>query len=85
MKGFRYQEMLPIGADAAPYKLLTKDHVSTWSANGKTFVQASRQRSAKHVQAGVLPSSGASFEYRAPRTGSATPGASSTRYGLPSR
>ncbi len=41
MKEFRYQEMLPLGTDATPYKLLTKDFVSTVSvsAAGRTFVQ----------------------------------------------
>jgi fumarate hydratase, class I len=36
---FQYQEMLPLGADATPYRLLTKDHVSTFEAAGKTFLK----------------------------------------------
>jgi fumarate hydratase class I len=35
---FQYQDMLPIGADATPYRLLTKEHVSTFEAAGKTFL-----------------------------------------------
>jgi fumarate hydratase, class I len=36
---FQYQDMLPLGADPSPYRLLTKDHVSTFEAGGKTFVK----------------------------------------------
>ena len=36
---FVYQDMLPLGADTTPYRLLTKDHVSTFEAAGKTFLQ----------------------------------------------
>ncbi len=36
---FQFQDMLPLGADETPYRLLTKDHVSTVSAAGRTFVQ----------------------------------------------
>jgi fumarate hydratase class I len=39
MTDFRYQEMLPTAADDTPYRLLTKDHVSTFQAAGKTFLQ----------------------------------------------
>jgi fumarate hydratase, class I len=39
MSEFAYQELLPIGADDAAYQLLTADHVSTFSAGGRTFVQ----------------------------------------------
>jgi fumarate hydratase, class I len=39
MPEFAYQELLPIGADDAAYQLLTADHVSTFSAGGRTFVQ----------------------------------------------
>ncbi len=39
MTSFQYQDMLPLGADETPYRLLTKDHVSTVSAAGRTFVQ----------------------------------------------
>jgi fumarate hydratase class I len=35
---FQYQDMLPLGADTTPYRLLTKDHVSTFEAAGKTFL-----------------------------------------------
>ncbi len=39
MSAFQYQDLLPIGADTTPYQLLTKDHVSTFEAAGKTFVK----------------------------------------------
>src|SRR5688572_32182387 len=35
---FQYQDILPIGSDATPYRLLTKDYVSTFEAGGKTFL-----------------------------------------------
>jgi fumarate hydratase class I len=38
MPDFQFQEILPLGHDATPYRLLTKDHVSTFDAAGKTFV-----------------------------------------------
>jgi fumarate hydratase, class I len=38
MAGFAYQELLPVGADETPYRLLTADHVSTFSAGGRTFL-----------------------------------------------
>ncbi len=39
MSAFTYQDMLPLGEDPTPYRLLTKDHVSTFEAGGKTFLQ----------------------------------------------
>jgi fumarate hydratase, class I len=39
MPEFAYQELLPIGADDTAYQLLTADHVSTFSAGGRRFVQ----------------------------------------------
>jgi fumarate hydratase, class I len=38
MSDFAYQEILPLGHDTTPYRLLTKDFVSTFEANGQTFV-----------------------------------------------
>ena len=38
MAGFAYQELLPVGADETPYRLLTADHVSTFSAPGRKFL-----------------------------------------------
>jgi fumarate hydratase, class I len=38
MAGFAYQELLPVGADETPYRLLTADHVSTFSAGGRRFL-----------------------------------------------
>jgi fumarate hydratase class I len=39
MPEFAYQELLPLGADETPYRLLTADHVSTFTAGGRRFVQ----------------------------------------------
>jgi fumarate hydratase class I len=36
---FVHQALLPLQHDETPYEKLTSDHVSTFSANGKTFVQ----------------------------------------------
>ena len=35
---FQYQDMLPLGADPSPYRLLSKDFVGTLEAAGKTFL-----------------------------------------------
>ncbi len=39
MAGFAYQELLPVGADETPYRLLTADYVSTFSSAGRTFLE----------------------------------------------
>jgi len=39
MSDFRFQDMLPIGKDETTYRLLTKDHVSTIEAAGRTFLK----------------------------------------------
>lgn len=39
MSDFQFQELLPLGSDETPYRLVTKDGVSTFTAAGKTFVQ----------------------------------------------
>jgi fumarate hydratase, class I len=36
---FQYQDMLPLGHDETPYRLVTKDHVSTFEAAGRTFLK----------------------------------------------
>ncbi|MGW4634116.1 fumarate hydratase [Nocardia sp. NPDC004415] len=36
---FRYSDLLPIGADETPYRLLTTEGVSTVEHNGRTFLQ----------------------------------------------
>jgi fumarate hydratase class I len=36
---FAFQELLPLGPDDAPYCLLTADHVSTFDAGGRRFLQ----------------------------------------------
>jgi fumarate hydratase class I len=39
MVDFAYQEMLPVGTDDTPYRLLTGDYVSTFEAGGRRFLQ----------------------------------------------
>ncbi len=39
MPAFEFQELLPLGHDETPYRLVTKDHVSTFEAAGKTFLR----------------------------------------------
>jgi len=36
---FRYSDLLPTGADDTPYRLLSPEGVSTFEANGRTFLQ----------------------------------------------
>jgi fumarate hydratase class I len=36
---FQFQDMLPLGKDETPYRLVTTNHVSTFEAAGKTFLQ----------------------------------------------
>ncbi len=36
---FRYSDLLPIGQDDTPYRLITTEGVSTFEANGRTFLQ----------------------------------------------
>ncbi|HVK68594.1 MAG TPA: fumarate hydratase [Polyangium sp.] len=39
MSDFQFQDMLPLGKDETPYRLVTKDHVSTIEAAGRTFLK----------------------------------------------
>ncbi|XXF75935.1 fumarate hydratase [Myxococcaceae bacterium GXIMD 01537] len=39
MTDFQFQDMLPLGKDETPFRLLTKDFVSTFEAAGRTFLQ----------------------------------------------
>ena len=39
MTDFAYQELLPLGADDTPYRLLTADGVSTFEAGGDRFLR----------------------------------------------
>jgi fumarate hydratase, class I len=39
MPEFRFQPMLPLGPDTAPYRLLSKEGISTFSAAGHTFLK----------------------------------------------
>ena len=44
-RNFAYQEMLPVGADDTPYRLLTTDYVSTFEAGGRRSCRSSPRRS----------------------------------------
>jgi fumarate hydratase, class I len=39
MSDFEFQDILPLAKDETPYRLVTTDHVSTFEAAGKTFLQ----------------------------------------------
>jgi fumarate hydratase class I len=39
MPDFAYTDLLPLGADPTPYRLLTSEGVSTFEANGRRFLQ----------------------------------------------
>jgi fumarate hydratase class I len=39
MTDFAFQDLLPLGKDETPYRLLTTDHISTFEAAGKTFLR----------------------------------------------
>jgi fumarate hydratase class I len=39
MPDFTFQELLPLGHDETPYRLVSKDHVSTFEAAGHTFLR----------------------------------------------
>jgi fumarate hydratase, class I len=39
MPDFTFQELLPLGHDDTPYRLITKDHVSTFEAGPHTFLR----------------------------------------------
>ena len=38
---FRYSDLLPTGADDTPYRLVTTEGVSTFEADGQTFLRLS--------------------------------------------
>jgi hypothetical protein len=39
MVEFAYQDMLPLGADDTPYRLLTSDYVTAFTAGGREFLE----------------------------------------------
>ncbi|MBM4364564.1 MAG: fumarate hydratase, partial [Deltaproteobacteria bacterium] len=39
MPEFEYQDLLPLGPDPTPYRLLTRDHVSTFEGGGHRFLR----------------------------------------------
>src|SRR5262245_20921110 len=53
MTSFQYEDLLPLGHDSTPYKLVTSDHVSTFQAAGKTFVQVELEALTKLTEAAM--------------------------------
>ena len=43
MVDFAYPEMFPLEADSTEYRLLTKEHVSSTTADGKRLVQVAAE------------------------------------------
>ncbi|NLE85423.1 MAG: fumarate hydratase [Myxococcales bacterium] len=43
MADFRYAPLLPLGEDSTPYRLITRDHVSTFDAAGHTFLRVDKE------------------------------------------
>ena len=43
MPVFAYQDMLPLGEDQTPYKLLTRDYVRALDVGGRSFVEVDRE------------------------------------------
>ena len=43
MAAFEFQELLPLGADDTPYRLITSEGISTFEAAGHTFLQVEPQ------------------------------------------
>ena len=43
MPVFAYQDMLPLGEDATPYRLLTRDYVRALDVGGRPFVEVDRE------------------------------------------
>jgi fumarate hydratase, class I len=39
MSTFQFEDLFTLGPDTTPYRLLSKDHVSTFTADGKTFLK----------------------------------------------
>lgn len=43
MSTFQYSPLLPLGADTTPYRLVTRDYVSTFEGGGQTFLKVERE------------------------------------------
>ncbi|GAB05252.1 fumarate hydratase [Gordonia amarae] len=50
---FRYSDLLPIGADDTPYRLITTDGVSTFEADGRTFLKVAPEALQKLTEAAI--------------------------------
>lgn len=50
---FRYSDLLPIGADDTPYRLITTDGVSTFEVDGRTFLKVAPEALRKLTEAAI--------------------------------
>ncbi len=50
---FRYSDLLPIGADDTPYRLITTGGVSTFEADGRTFLKVAPEALQKLTEAAI--------------------------------
>ncbi|MFZ2238998.1 MAG: fumarate hydratase [Gordonia amarae] len=50
---FRYSDLLPIGADDTPYRLITTDGVSTFEVDGRTFLKVAPEALQKLTEAAI--------------------------------
>ena len=48
MPEFAYSDLLPLGEDTTPYRLVTAEGVSTFEADGRTFL--TRQTAARRLR-----------------------------------
>ncbi len=52
---FRYSDLLPTGTDDTPYRLVTTEGVSTFEADGQTFLRVSPEAIQRLTAASLLP------------------------------
>ena len=50
---FRYSDLLPIGADDTPYRLITTDGVSTFEVDGRTFLKVAPEALQQLTEAAI--------------------------------
>jgi fumarate hydratase class I len=67
MTDFAFQDLLPLGKDETPYRLLTTDHVSTFQAAGQTFLRVEPEALTVLTRAAMRPSWPPSSPTRSPR------------------
>ena len=80
MVEFNYSELLPLGKDDTPYRLLTTEHVSTAQFEGQTVLKVAPEGLELLAAAGVLSLATAAVAWtsRPNRTESSGPSSSAT-------